>query len=78
MGTGLRCRATLDCDAAFMVSRQDSMDALKEAIGRRDAHELSEHGYSHVVRETPGATPFQQPIAGRRRPRKRSEDLSAV
>ncbi len=54
------------------------MAALQEAIGQRDAHELSAHGYRHVVRDTPGATPFQQPISRRRAGRKREEDLSAV
>lgn len=79
MRTGLHCRATPDCDAVFAVSRQDSMAALKEAIAERDAHELSAHGYRHVVREIPGATPFQQPISRRRGARpKREEDLSAV
>ncbi len=53
------------------------MPALKEAIARRDAHELSVHGYKHVVREIGAATPFQQPIARKGR-RRRSEDLSAV
>lgn len=65
----------------FTLTRQDSMDALREAVARRDAHELEAHGYRHVVPVLPGATPFSQPaVRGRRGPRgrRRSEDLTAV
>jgi len=61
----------------FTLTHQDSMDALREAVGRRDAHELEAHGYTHVVKPVEGATPFQQP-AVRRRAAKRSEELSTA
>lgn len=76
--SGLPCRATHDCDAVFTLASQDSMDALRAAARRRDAHELEAHGYRHVVPQSPDATPFQQPAVRRPRPRRRSEDVSAV
>lgn len=50
------------------------MDALREAAARRDAHELAAHDYKHVPREMPGATPFSQSPAVRRRGRPRAEE----
>ncbi len=76
--SGLPCRATHDCDSVFTLTHQDSMDALREAVVRRDTHELEAHGYRHVVPVLPGATPFSQPAVRGRRGRKRSEDLTAV
>jgi hypothetical protein len=76
--SGLPCRATPDCESVFTLTHQDSMDALREAAGRRDAHELEAHGYRHVVRPLPGATPFSQPAAGRRPRPRRKEELSIV
>jgi len=74
--SGLLCRATPDCEAAFAVERQDSMDSLREAAARRDAHELEVHGYTHEVRPVEAATPFQQPAVRRPRAPRRSEDLT--
>jgi hypothetical protein len=54
------------------------MDALREAVGRRDAHELEAHGYSHVTKPLEGATPFQQPAVRRPRARRRPEELSTA
>ena len=77
--SGLPCRANPDCEAVFTVAHQDSMDALREAIDRRNAHELEAHGYQHVATPLPGATPFSQPAASaRRRGRRRNEELNVV
>jgi hypothetical protein len=76
--SGLPCRATPDCEEVFTLSRQDSMEALREAADRRNAHEVSAHGYHHVVRELPGATPFAQGPAVRKRARRKAEELSVV
>lgn len=73
--SGLPCRATHECETVFTVLHQDSMEALREAAGRRDAHEVEVHGYHHVTREIPGATPFQQPTSARRG-RRKSEELA--
>lgn len=54
------------------------MDALKEAADRRNAHEIAAHGYRHVVRELPGATPFSQSTPKRRGPRRRNAELDPV
>lgn len=69
--SGLPCRATHDCESVFTLTHQDSMDALKQAAARRDAHELAAHGYRHVVPPQPGATPFSQSASARRGPRRR-------
>jgi len=76
--SGLLCRATPDCETAFAVERQDSMDSLREAAVRRDAHELEVHGYTHLVKPLEGATPFQQPAVRRPRARRRPEELSTA
>lgn len=52
------------------------MDALKEAIALRDAHEVAEHAYKHVVRDT-SATPFGS-SSGRPKGRPRSRELTTV
>lgn len=75
--SGLPCRATPDCETVFTVARQDSMEALREAIGRRDAHEVGAHGYKHVARDT-SATPFGQTGSIRPRGRRRSSELTPV
>ena len=69
--SGLPCRASHDCDAVFTLTRQDSMDALKEAAAGRDAHELAAHGYRHVVPPLPGATPFSRSAPARHGERRR-------
>lgn len=52
------------------------MDALKEAAARRNAHEVEDHGYSHIVPVDPGATPFaRSAVRGRR---KKSDELAPV
>lgn len=76
--SGLPCRATPDCDTVFTLTHQDSMDALKEAADRRNAHEIAAHDYRHVVRELPGATPFSQSTPKRRGPRRRNAELDPV
>ena len=76
--SGLPCRATPDCDEVFTLSHQDSMEALREAAERRNAHEVAAHGYHHVARELPGATPFAQGSAARRRGGRRREELNVV
>jgi hypothetical protein len=76
--SGLPCRATPDCDSVFSLTHQDSMDALREAAGRRDAHELSAHGYTHVPSVLPGATPFSQSTPSPRRRGRRREELDPV
>lgn len=75
--SGLLCRATPDCETAFAVTHSDSMDALRDAARRRDAHELEVHGYTHVVKPLEGATPFQQPAVRRPRARRREELTTA-
>ena len=73
--SGLPCRATFDCEVAFRVFPQDSMDALREAASRRNAHELEVHGYTHVATTTLGPSTFGQgPSAPRRRGRRRREE----
>lgn len=77
--SGLPCRANPDCEVVFVLSHQDSMDALREAAERRNSHELEAHGYTHVMTQLPGATPFAQPaVSPRRRGRKRNEELNVV
>ena len=77
--SGLPCRADPECEAVFTLSHQDSMEALREAADRRNAHELEAHGYRHVPTQLPGATPFSQPAAAaRRRGRRRDEELNVV
>lgn len=77
--SGLPCRADLDCDVVITLTRHDSMEALGEAAARRDAHEIEVHGYHHVVRELPGATPFAQASAvRRRRAGRRGEEIGVV
>jgi hypothetical protein len=77
--SGLPCRANPECEAVFVLTHQDSMDALREAAERRNAHELEAHGYTHVMTTLPGATPFSQPaVAPRRRGRRKSEELNVV
>ncbi|HEV8470911.1 MAG TPA: hypothetical protein VGR46_15025 [Candidatus Limnocylindria bacterium] len=59
----------------FNVTPSDSMDALREAASRRNAHELEAHGYTHVVTTTLGPSTFAQgPAAPRRRGRRRREE----
>ncbi len=77
--SGLPCRADPDCSAVFTLTNQDSMDALREAVERRNAHEVGTHEYHHVATILPGATPFAQPsAAARRRGRRRNEELNVV
>ena len=77
--SGLPCRADLECSAVFTLTNQDSMDALREAVERRNAHEVGTHEYHHVATILPGATPFAQPAgAARRRGRRRNEELNVV
>jgi len=77
--SGLPCRANPDCEAVFTLTHQDSMDALREAVERRNAHEIEAHEYHHVATILPGATPFSQPAAAsRRRGRRRNEELNVV
>ncbi|MEK7863129.1 MAG: hypothetical protein AAB295_07700 [Chloroflexota bacterium] len=77
--SGLPCRANPDCEAVFVLANQDSMDALREAAERRNAHELEAHAYTHVMTQLPGATPFAQPaVSPRRRGRRRNEELNVV
>jgi hypothetical protein len=77
--SGLPCRADPDCSSVFTLTDQDSMDALREAVERRNAHEVETHGYRHVQSVLPGATPFSQPAAAsRRRGRKKDEELNVV
>ena len=55
------------------------MDALREAVDRRNAHELEVHGYRHVPSVLPGATPFaQSAVSPRRRGRRKDEELNVV
>lgn len=69
----------MECEAVFVLSHQDSMDALREAAERRNAHEQEVHGYTHVMTQLPGATPFSQPaVSPRRRGRKKDEELNVV
>jgi hypothetical protein len=77
--SGLPCRANPDCESIFVLSHQDSMEALREAAERRNAHELEAHGYTHVPSQLPGATPFSQPaVSPRRRGRRKNEELNVV
>ncbi len=77
--SGLPCRANPDCEAIFVLSHQDSMDALKDAADRRNAPELEAHGYTHSPSLLPGATPFSQPaVSPRRRVRRKNEELTVV
>lgn len=76
--SGLPCRATPDCVSVFSLTHQDSMDALREAVARRDAHELEAHAYRHVAIALPGATPFAQSAARRGRRVRRSGELDPV
>lgn len=77
--SGLPCRADPDCTEVFTLTNQDSMDALREAVDRRNAHEVGTHEYHHVATTLPGATPFAQPAASaRRRGRRKNEELNVV
>jgi hypothetical protein len=73
--SGLPCRANHDCDVVFTVTPQDSMDALREAAAKRNAHELEAHQYTHIVTTVLGPSTFAQgPAAPRRRGRRRKEE----
>ena len=78
--SGLPCRANTECETVFSLSQQDSMEALREAASRRDAHELEMHEYRHVATTTlSGASTFAQgPAARRGRGRKRSDELNVI
>jgi hypothetical protein len=78
--SGLPCRANTECETVFSLSHQDSMEALREAASRRDAHEIEVHDYRHVATTTlSGASTFAQgPGARRGRGRKRSEELNVI
>lgn len=77
--SGLPCRASLDCESVFSLTHQDSMDALREAAGRRDRHELEAHGYRHVATTQLAATPFAQSLPARRgRRARRTEELTSA
>lgn len=78
--SGLPCRANTECETVFSLSQQDSMEALREAASRRDAHELEVHEYRHVATTTlSGASTFAQgPAARRGRGRKRSDELNVI
>ena len=78
--SGLPCRASLDCEVAFRVFPQDSMDALREAASKRNAHELEAHGYTHIATTTLGSSTFAQgPAVRRPRGRRRSgEELNVI
>ena len=54
---GFPCRAG-ECDRSFQVADQNSMDALKEASRLRSDHEVSEHGYRHVMIASESARPW--------------------
>lgn len=78
--SGLPCRANTECETVFSLSHQNSMEALREAASRRDAHEIEIHDYRHVATTTlSGASTFAQgPAARRGRGRKRSEELNVI
>jgi len=76
--SGLPCRATPDCEFVFAVAHQDSMQALRDAAARRDAHELEAHGYKHIATATAQATPFAQSTPSPRRRGRRNEELNTV
>jgi hypothetical protein len=77
--SGLPCRADHNCEVAFSVTPQNSMDALREAAAKRNAHELEVHNYTHVATTT-AATPFAQgPAAVRRRGRRpKGEEMNVI
>jgi hypothetical protein len=62
----------------FAVAHQDSMQALRDAAARRDAHELEVHNYKHVATATAQATPFAQSTPSPRRRNRRDEQLNIV
>jgi hypothetical protein len=73
--SGLPCRANHDCEVVFTVTPQDSMDALREAAAKRNAHELEAHDYTHIATTTLGTSTFAQgPAARRPRGRRRKEE----
>jgi hypothetical protein len=73
--SGLPCRANHDCEVVFTVMPQDSMDALREAAAKRNAHELEAHQYTHIATTTLGSSTFAQgPAARRPRGRRRKEE----
>jgi len=72
--SGLPCRANHDCEVVFTVMPQDSMDALREAAAKRNAHELEAHQYTHIATTLGSSTFAQGPSAPRRRGRRRKEE----
>jgi hypothetical protein len=73
--SGLPCRANHDCEVVFTVTPQNSMDALREAAAKRNAHELEAHDYTHIATTTLGTSTFAQgPAARRPRGRRRKEE----
>jgi len=73
--SGLPCRANHDCEVVFTVTPQDSMEALREAAAKRNAHELEAHQYTHIATTTLGPSTFAQgPAARRPRGRRRKEE----
>jgi len=72
--SGLLCRASHDCDAAFHSKDPSSVKSLLEAAAQRDAHELEVHGYRHRVTEV-GRPDF---AAGPRARARRKRDLDPV
>src|SRR5438309_782593 len=78
--SGLPCRANHDCEVVFTVMPQNSMDALREAAAKRNAHELEAHQYTHIATTTLGPSTFAQgPSGARRRGRRRkAEGLDVI
>jgi len=73
--SGLPAAPTHDCEVVFTVMPQNSMDALREAAAKRNAHELEgapvhahRHDDSRLIDLRPG------PAARRPRGRRRKEE----
>jgi len=75
---GLPCRATHDCDVAFLPEDQSSLPSLLAAAAKRDEHERAVHDYRHVA-TTFGSPDFAKGPGGRRgRPRKTADEPTLV
>lgn len=63
--SGLPCRAPGRCKQVFYPAVDNTLDALNAAVLQRNAHEVAEHAYAHVVVATWATWDFSTPMSRR-------------